>query len=124
MQKGLGYGDYLRGYEYYVIDGHNYGTFKTNLKYQLIKPNTIDFNYFKSDKFDKLYYAFYVNAFFDAGYVKDNLYFLENSLNNKWLYSYGLGIDFIGYYDMVFRFEVARNRMSEIGVFFHYFAPI
>jgi len=124
VQKGLGYGDYLRGYEYYVIDGHNYGTFKTNLKYQLIKPNTIDFNYFKSDKFDKLYYAFYVNAFFDAGYVKDNLYFLENSLNNKWQYSYGLGIDFIGYYDMVFRFEVARNRMSEIGVFFHYFAPI
>jgi hypothetical protein len=71
-----------------------------------------------------LSYAFYVNAFFDAGYVKDNLYFLENSLNNNWQYSYGLGLDFIGYYDMVFRFEVARNRMNEIGFFFHYFAPI
>jgi len=124
VQKGLGYSDYLRGYEYYVIDGHNYATFKTNLKYQLIKPNTIDFNYFKNDRFDKLYYAFYLNAFFDAGYVKDNLYFLENSLNNKWQYSYGLGLDFIGYYDMVFRFEVARNKMNEIGFFFHYFAPI
>jgi outer membrane protein assembly factor BamA len=124
VQRGLGYSDYIRGYEYYVIDGHNYGLFKTNLKYQLIKPNVIDFNYFKNDKFDKLAYAFYLNAFFDAGYVKDNLYFLENSLNNNWQYSYGLGLDFIGYYDMVFRFEVARNRMNEIGFFFHYFAPI
>jgi hypothetical protein len=124
VQRGLGYSDYLRGYEYYVIDGHNYAVFKTNLKYQLVKPNVIDFNYFKNDKFDKLSYAFYLNAFFDAGYVKDNLYFLENSLNNNWQYSYGLGLDFVGYYDMVFRFEVARNRMNEIGFFFHYFAPI
>ena len=124
VQKGLGYSDYIRGYEYYVIDGHQYGQFKSNLKYQLIKPNIIDFNYFKNDRFDKLYYAFYLNAFFDAGYVKDNLYFLENKLNNQWQYGYGLGLDFAGYYDMVFRFEVARNKMNEIGFFFHYFAPI
>lgn len=124
VQKGLGYSDYIRGYEYYVIDGHNYGQVKTNLKYQLIKPNTIDFNYFKNDRFDKLSYAFYLNAFFDAGYVKDNLYFLENPLNNKWQYGYGLGLDFVGYYDMVFRLEVARNKMNEIGFFFHYFSPI
>jgi outer membrane protein assembly factor BamA len=124
VQRGLGYGDYLRGYEYYVIDGHNYTTLKTNLKYQLVKPNSIDFNYLKNDRFDKLSYAFYVNAFFDAGFVKDNLYFNENALNNNWQYSYGLGLDFVGYYDMVFRFEVARNRMNEIGFFFHYFAPI
>ena len=124
VQRGLGYSDYIRGYEYYVLDGHNYTQFKTNLKYQLIKPNVIDFNYLKNDRFSKLYYAFYLNAFFDAGYVKDNLYFLENSLNNKWQYSYGVGLDFVGYYDMVFRFEVARNKMNEIGFFVHYFAPI
>jgi len=124
VQRGLGYSDYIRGYEYYVIDGHNYAIFKTNLKYQLVKPGVIDFNYFKNDKFDKLSYAFYLNAFFDAGYVKDHLYFAENALNNKYQYSYGLGLDFVGYYDMVFRFEAARNKMNEIGIFFHYFAPI
>ena len=83
VQRGLGYSDYLRGYEYYVIDGHQYGTFKTNLKYQLVKPGVIDFDYFKNDRFDKLSYAFYVNAFFDAGYVRDALYYRENALNKS-----------------------------------------
>jgi outer membrane protein assembly factor BamA len=124
VQRGLGYSDYLRGYEYYVIDGHQYGTFKTNIKYQLVKPGVIDFDYFKNDRFDKLSYAFYLNAFFDAGYVRDALYYRENALNNTYLYSYGLGIDFVGYYDMVFRFELARNRQQEFGFYLHYFAPI
>jgi outer membrane protein assembly factor BamA len=124
VQRGLGYGDYLRGYEYYVIDGHHYAQFKSNIKYNLIKPGVIDFDYFKNDRFDKLSFAFYLNAFFDAGYVRDDLYYRENALNNEYLYSYGLGLDFVGYYDMVFRFEVARNRAKEWGFYLHYFAPI
>ena len=124
VQRGLGYSDYIRGYEYYVLDGNSYGLFKTNLKYQLLKPTTIDLNYMGNDRFDKLFFAFYLNAFYDAGYVKDNLYFADNKLNNSYQYGYGLGLDFVTYYDMVFRLEVARNKLGQTGFFFHYFAPI
>ncbi|MCC6251194.1 MAG: hypothetical protein IT238_01885 [Bacteroidia bacterium] len=124
IQRGLGYNDYIRGYEYYVIDGSSYALFKTNLKYEILKPTIIDFNYFNDDKFDKLFFAFYLNAFFDAGITKDKLYFLENKLNNQWQYGYGLGFDMVTYYDMVFRVECARNKMNETGIFFHFYAPI
>ncbi len=125
LQRGLGYSlDYIRGYEYYVMDGSDFLLFKSNIKYQLLKPNAIDFNYFKNDRFDKIHYALYTTAFFDAGYVKDKLYFTENAMNNQWQYSYGLGLDIVTYYDMIFRVEVARNKLKQLGLFFHFYAPI
>ena len=36
----------------------------------------------------------------------------DNPYNNKMLYSWGLGIDFVTYYDMVLRFEYAFTRSA------------
>lgn len=122
IQRGLGYGDNIRGYEYYVMDGNKYINLKSNIKYRLVKPTYTNLHLFNNERFDRFFYAFYMNAFFDAGYVKDHVYFSENSLNNNWQYAYGIGLDFLTYYDMVLRFEVARNRLTKTGFFFHYFA--
>jgi hypothetical protein len=55
----------------------------------------------------------------DAGYVSDHVFDAVNPLSNEWQYSYGIGYDYVTYYDLVFRFEYAINKLNEHGLFFH-----
>ena len=125
LSRGLGYGkDFLRGYEYYVIDGQNYVLLKSNLKFELLPTKEIHLDFIPLDKFATIPYAFYINIYADGGYVKDELYALNNPLNNSWQYGYGGGLDFVTYYDMVFRFEFSINKLGETGFFIHFTSPI
>ena len=125
LQRGLGYhGDQIRGFEYYVIDGQSWYMGRSNLKYQLIKPAVSNFNFAKNKKFSTFHYAFYLNLFADAGYVEDNLYFRQNPLVNEFLYGYGIGLDFVTYYDQVLRFEYSINKLGERGFFINFTSPL
>jgi outer membrane protein assembly factor BamA len=123
VQRGMGWSDYVRGYEYYVIDGQQYGTAKFGLKYEIVKPRIqkipLPFN-----KFNTFHYAFYANIFGDAGYVDDHLYSGANPLANTFLYGYGVGIDYVTYYDIILRLECSMNKMKELGFFVHFNAGI
>ncbi len=124
FQRGLGYGQTnIRGYELYVIDGQHFGLYRSNFKYQMIKKNTIDLRtLFKN--FDKFHYSLFLNAFGDAGYAIDNLNAATNPLANKLQYSYGLGLDFVSYYDLVIRFEGSINALKEPGFYINFTKPI
>ncbi len=124
LQEGLGYSNNLRGYEYYVIDGNHYVLGKSNLKFELVPRKTHDLKFIKNPRFNKFYYAFYLNLFADAGYVQNNFSASQNPLSNQWLYSYGLGLDFLTYYDTVVRFELSVNKQRESGFFLHFTQPI
>jgi len=122
---GLGFGTtYLRGYEYYVVLGENYGLLKTNLKFELLPTHIVHAGFVPLEKFATIPYAFYFNLYADAGYSEDHLYSKDNNLSNSWLYSGGAGIDFVTYYDLVFRLEYSVNRFGESGIFLHFSAPI
>lgn len=127
MDRAIGYGrDIVRGYEYYVVNGNNFGILKNNIKFALLPRRELDIGFIRSEKFNKVHYAFYLNAFFDMGFV-DNFYpdyALNNQLENSLLIGYGLGIDFVTYYDLVLRVEYAFNRMNEHGLYLHFMAPI
>ncbi|TAL58842.1 MAG: hypothetical protein EPN85_10575 [Bacteroidetes bacterium] len=123
VQRGLGFGDYVRGYEYYVIDGQSYGTTKWGLKYEIIKPK-IRVIPLPFEKFNLFHYALYAGIFGDAGYVDDHQYTGNNFLANTYIYGYGTGIDFVTYYDMIFRFEYSFNKMLEHGFFVSFNAGI
>jgi outer membrane protein assembly factor BamA len=127
MDEAIGYGrDIVRGYEYYVVHGKNFGIFKSNLKFALLPTREFNINFIKSQKFSEVHYAFYLNAFFDMGFV-DNFNpqpELGNTLENSLLIGYGIGLDFVTYYDLVFRFEYSFNRLNEHGLFLHFTAPI
>ncbi len=127
IQRAIGYGrDIVRGYEYYVVNGNNFGIFKNNLKFALLPQRDYNIDFIKSEKFKRVYYAFYLNAFVDMGFA-DNFNpqsELINSLENSLLVAYGLGLDFVTYYDLVFRFEFSFNRMNEHGFYVHFTAPI
>jgi outer membrane protein assembly factor BamA len=124
LQRGLGYDNYVRGYEYYVVDGQYYGLLRTNLKYQLLKPHTVNFPFIPSEKFNTLFLAMYVNLFTDAAYVwnKDAISNAMNPLNNSSLFGSGIGLDFVTYYDSILRAELSVNKQAECGFFLHFMA--
>lgn len=124
-QQALGFeGDVIRGYDKYVINGENFALFKTGLKYNIIKPASYTVPIGLSESFTKIPYALYANLFFDAGYVKDKRFYQGNPLSNTWQYSFGAGLDFVTYYDLVIRGEFAVNKLGEKGIFLHLTAPI
>ncbi|MDC1212055.1 hypothetical protein N8Z73_01100 [bacterium] len=124
FQRGLGYGQTnIRGYELYVIDGQHFGLYRSNLKYQLIKKNTIDLKTLFR-KFDKFHYSLFLNAFGDAGYAIDKINASTNPLANELQYSFGLGLDFVSYYDLVIRFEGSINALKEPGFYINFTKPI
>lgn len=127
MDYAIGYGrDIVRGYEYYVVNGNNFGIMKNNIKFALLPTRDFTIDFIKSEKFSKVHYAFYLNAFCDLGFVQ-NFYHqpeLGNTLENKLLIGYGVGLDFVTYYDLVFRFEYSFNLLNEHGFFLHFTAPI
>ncbi len=123
LQRGLGYGnDYIRGFEYYVVDGQQTYLSKVFVKYQLMAPRTLDMG-FGGDRFGKTHHAFYLNVFADGGFVSDKLYAKNNPLANRALGGIGVGLDYVTYYDRVFRVELAMNSKNEPGLFFHYGIP-
>lgn len=119
--RALGYEDYLRGYEYYVIDGSHFALLKLNYKINIIKPGAIEFKFIPIPKFNKVPYALYFNLYSDVGYVENrmpNIY--ENTLNSRTLNSYGAGFDFVTYYDRVVRFEYSLNTIGDQFFYLHF----
>lgn len=116
----LGYqADYIRGYEYYVQNGQDYFLGRSNLRYTLMRTHTYELPEVQTSKIKKMPIAMYLNAFYDGGYVSDTRFYAQNPLVNSWQYGYGFGFDYVTYYDLVFRFEYAWNKMGEHGFFFH-----
>ncbi|MFO8130353.1 MAG: hypothetical protein R6T99_10680 [Bacteroidales bacterium] len=127
LQRGLGYGrDFVRSYEYYVIQGQNYGIFKSSVKFALLPPRVSEIGFIPTEKFSKIHYALYVKLFADMGYADDPYAdpASHNTLENALLIGYGVGVDLVTYYDVVIRAELSRNRMGETGVFIHFMAAI
>jgi len=130
LQLGLGYGrDFVRGYEYYVVDGQHYALLKSNLKFALLPQRVERLGFIRTTKFNTIPLALYLNAFVDMGYVyhypgSPPDITAGNTLENSFLIGYGLGLDFTTYYDVVIRVEGAMNRMGLPGLYLHFIAPI
>ncbi len=131
LQRGLGYKrDYVRGYEYYVVDGQHYVLWKNNLKFALLPPRVGKLSFLSSPKFNTIPIAIYLNAFVDMGYVYNypesspTIIDDGNTLENSFLIGYGFGLDMATYYDVVVRLEVSINRMGLPGIYLHFVAPI
>jgi outer membrane protein assembly factor BamA len=126
LQTSVGFRDYVRGYEYYVIQGQSYGLLKSVLRYQIVKPHVKTIPFLPLEKFNTFHYAFYAGLFADLGYVQslNEMPAMMNTLNNAMLFGYGAGIDFVTYYDIVIRAEYSINKMGENGFFLHFNSPL
>jgi outer membrane protein assembly factor BamA len=118
-ERALGYEDYLRGFEYYVIDGQRFATGRAFAKFALLPMQIKKIDSWSWDEFNKVHYSFYLNLFVDAGYVDDSRVGTNNYLSNKLLTSAGIGLDMITYYDIVFRLEGTVTRQGKSGLYVH-----
>jgi len=123
IQKALGYNDYVRGYEYYVVDGESYWLSKTAIKYALVEKTIFDIPYVKMKQFNKSHYSIYLGVFSDVGYVINNQNQEQNSINNSILWGKGIALDYVTYYDKLLRIEYSINALGEKGVFLHFSSP-
>ncbi len=124
FNRAHGFSELVRGYEYYVIDGQNYCTLKSNIRFQIIKPRSFKVPGTFLEKFTTVGYSLYAGPFVDAGYVSDDYFATYNKLSNQWLVVGGFGIDVVTYYDFVFRTEFTINKMGEPGIYLHFNAPL
>jgi len=118
-QRFLGYGDaFLQGFEYFVTDGVAGGYLKTAFTHELfgfaIKGPKVK----KSKVPQQIPIRIFGKIFGNAGYVH-NPQPGDNSLPNKMLYSGGLGIDILAFYDFVIRLEWSFNSLGQNGLFLH-----
>lgn len=121
-REGFGYNpNFIRGYEREVIESDFIASYKTSLRFQLLKgvkqinPNAM------IDQFRTLPYAFYLKIFVDSGYAGNSLVHNENDLyNNDLIGSIGVGLDVVTFYDFVMRFEYSLNRQGNTGFFVNF----
>lgn len=114
----LGYSDFfMQGYEYYVVDGVAGGYAKAILSREVI--NLLFHVKRKRDEdITKIPLRAYVKTFVNAGYMY-NPDPGTNTLNNRMLYSWGIGLDFITHYDFTFKIEWSFNLLGQNGIYLH-----
>ncbi|MDB5203232.1 MAG: hypothetical protein JWQ27_2641 [Ferruginibacter sp.] len=116
-QRAFGYGDlYLRGLEYYVIDG-----VAAMLAKYTLKKKIISFNIpvpFKIKAIPKIPVTIFAKTYGDAGY-NYNKPQLAGMLNNKLIYTGGFGLDILTLYDINMKLEYSFNQLGENGLFLH-----
>lgn len=108
----------LKGYEFYVMDGLDFGLLKTHFRFQLLKKDIQwgKWVFLEQFRFMPLKVYFTVNN--DVGYVHAPYDGIKSTLSNQWLWGRGVGIDFLFYYNRLLRFEYSFNHLGERGLFF------
>jgi outer membrane protein assembly factor BamA len=125
LVRGIGYNpNFIRGYELNVVEGQMVLVHKNSFRYKLFDFGFDVGNYVPLDEFSYIPFKFYLSANFDQGFVNDKNRLPENlRLTNSYLFGYGLGLDMVTLYDMVFRFEYSINNQNESSFFINFRAP-
>lgn len=115
----LGYdGMLMQGYEYYVIDGVAGGYGKLSLNRQIFDRVFHLPVVKKLEKYNTVPVKVYAKVYTNAGYVY-NPRPGDNFLCNRFLYSSGVGLDFVVLTDFIIKLEWSFNRLGENGLYLH-----
>jgi outer membrane protein assembly factor BamA len=99
----------IRNYEIYILPMTV--AIQSELKYNLVPLKIKKLNFIKSYKFNKPFFSVYTGLFADAGYRLQNI----NSQNDdyKFLYSAGISLYLVTYYDKLVRVAAGINSFKE-----------
>jgi hypothetical protein len=120
----LGYEYNIRGFDFFVVDGQSLALVKNNLKIELFSKKDKNLPIVNINQFKKFHISSYFNIFYDFAYVYNKFGNNINSFDNKYIYSYGIGLDFITYYDKILRIEYALNSYKFSGLYINFTAPL
>jgi outer membrane protein assembly factor BamA len=113
---------FVRGYELYVMEGPWHLLNKTTFKKRIFNRQ-YHWALMPAQQFRYVPISIYLKTYADLGYVKNYPHYeatgVNTALTDKVLFGTGFGIDFVGSYDVVLRFEYSFNAEGEQGFFFH-----
>lgn len=117
----LGHGrDKISGYELYIVDGLDMALFRSNLRFEIWESDITFGKIVFIEAFRHL--PFRINAILsnDFGYVNSPFNTFENQFNDQLLWGGGMGLDFVFYYNFVFRMQYSINELRESGFFLEF----
>ena len=121
LRRAIGYQEnYVRGYEYYVVDGQDFGYLKNSLRYALFDGEVDATRYVPIKRLQAMPLKIYSKTHFDIGYVVDPFDESTSQLANDWLVGFGVGVDFVLYQNFVFQLEYSVNHLWEKDVYLHF----
>ncbi len=119
--RALGYeNDFIRGYEFYVIDGLDFAFHRQALRFNFFNKTFNWGRYMKYDSFKEMPVKLFLVVHNELGFANNPFYKENNPLSNTWLWGTGLGLDIVMYYNKVFNLEYSRNHLGEHGFFLHW----
>ncbi len=108
----------FRGFQNNYIDGNFVTAFQQEVRYGIIPRRIRNVSWFPK-AVRHFPFGIYLFGFTDGGYIFDNTSSrLDISYKKRILYSYGLGLDVIGFYDIVLRAQIIRNNFGKYGAIF------
>lgn len=115
FRQNLGYDyDYIRGFEYYVIDGSAFALGRMDIKRCLIDYKLrLPIRYI-----EEVPIRLYAKVYGDIG-TSYNKMPVNDFLNNRLLCSAGFGLDIVTLYDIKLRIEYTFNNIGQNGLFLH-----
>jgi len=123
LANSLGFGDYVRGYENYVIDSRDFVMLKAGYRIALLQRG-INLPWIPIRHYRTMNTGIYLGLFSDIAWTANGESEInqkwENDLADQWLLGYGVGLEGVFYYDKVFRFEYSLSRHGD-KVFSVYF---
>ncbi|MAT55310.1 MAG: hypothetical protein CMN32_12590 [Saprospirales bacterium] len=114
------YLDYIKGYEFYVIDGTDYAWQKSTLRFGLLDRSFDLSKYMPYEAFKLMPLKVYLALHNELAYVNNPWYGVGNPMANQLLWGLSLGLDFQLYYNKVFSIELSRNHLNEYGFYLHW----
>jgi outer membrane protein assembly factor BamA len=117
--RALGYEDnIIRGYETYVMDGRSFIHANNQLKWNAYNFAVHPRKYINSAWVPgKIPFQCFLSIHTDFGYVYNPKALDNNTLQNQWLYSMGLGVDVVFRYTNLGSIHFSRTREGEMGLF-------
>lgn len=116
---GIGYkGQYLKGMEYYVMNGNYFAILSNSLKKRILAVRI--HSRFLPEEFATIPVKMYLKVYGDVGYNHSKVDRSHDYFSNRFLYSYGIGLDVVSFYDAVLGVECSINQLGEKGVFLHF----
>lgn len=116
--QALGYGgDLVRGFEFFVMDGLDFGLLRSSLHIGILQ-HSINFGRLMPIRaFKVMPLNIYLSLNNDLGYANDPYYAAGNPLSNRLLHGYGIGLDLVAYYNMVAKFEWSWKGIGGSGFY-------
>lgn len=113
-----GNGMFLQGYEDYTIDGVAGGFAKATFSRKLLQT-AIHIPSTRIKKLNTIPIKLYGKVYGNTGYIYSEHTDPTNRLNNRLLYSGGVGLDILLFYDLAIKLEWSWNHLRQNGLYLH-----